>query len=437
MSVTEKVEIYFDLTATGGDFFTLDDPVKGKLDDATYVLGGDVAVDITPYVASYSIDRGRSRELDEIYAGSCVVTLHNYDSRFLPDQFLDIEPLLDEDGNPLLDENGEALYDESYVLPYGVGNVTPGKRITVTTAGIVIFDGLVSSWRTEYDSSLRAAATIIAEDALAALGRRRFNEWTTTAGQSPGARLTAVLDRPEVDWGVNRSIDEGVSTLQADLVTWGSNVLNYCQLVVKSDLGRLFADRRNVLTFRDRHNLVNPTIAARFADDGTGIDFRRATLQVGSDLLFTDVSVDREGGIAQTATSAAAREAYGIRRLDVPGLLLSTDEQSADMSDYLLGIYDEPQPRIDEVEVMLDALDEADQATVATLDLSSVVVARLTPQGQAQIIDKTFVVEGVSHRSDARSTHVVVQRLSPIASAESFVLDNSTLGVLDSGVLAF
>jgi hypothetical protein len=80
---TTKVFIAFDLTASGGSFFALDDPVRGVL-NSSYVLGGDVLVDVTNYVASASISRGKSRELDRFTAGNASVTLHNDDRTFDP-----------------------------------------------------------------------------------------------------------------------------------------------------------------------------------------------------------------------------------------------------------------------------------------------------------------------------------------------------------------
>lgn len=74
-----RVFIAFNLTASGGTYFVLNDTVKGKL-NSTYVLGGDVLVDVTNYVASVSVSRGKSRELDRYTAGNASVTLHN-DSR--------------------------------------------------------------------------------------------------------------------------------------------------------------------------------------------------------------------------------------------------------------------------------------------------------------------------------------------------------------------
>ena len=437
MSVTHQIVVFFDLSADGGDWFTLDSATKGKLDDATYVLAGNTATDITGTVSAFSINRGRARELDEIQAGICSFEVVNYDGEFVPEAF----------------------------IPGGTygSNTIPGKRIQILAAGIVIFDGVIQQWNLTYKADRSVSVSVVAEDSLAQLSRRRFNAWTTTGSQAPGARITAVLDRPEVVWPPNRAIDTGVSTLQSDNVSWGSNVLNYCQLVAASDLGRFFADRTGVLTFRDRHSLVNPTIKAAFTDDGTGIPFESAVLGYGSELLYSDVSVDREGGTAQTSTSTVARDLYGLRRLDVPGLLLDTDAQSAEMADFLLGIYSAPQPRVSALVLALDALTAAQQAQVAALDMADIVSLSWTPRGApgGTLLDETgaaltdeagldlyvvgtsapltasYVVEGVGHDAAVADNHYVTLALSPLVGAEVFVLDDTSLGLLDSGVLAF
>ena len=409
--VAEQVEIYFDLTAVGGDFFTLDDATKGELDGATYTLAGAVATDVSAYVMGYSLNRGRSRELDEIQAGAMTIRLNNYDGRFLPDAFT------------------------GTVGPYGT-NIGPGKRVTVSAAGQAIFDGIIQGWDLSYDSDTSVNVNIMAVDALAQLGRRSFNEWTAVAGQTAGPRLTAILNRSEVAWTPNRVIDAGVSTLQGDLVTHGSNVLNYCQLVVKSDLGRLFASRAGTLTFRDRHALVDASPTLTFDDAGAGIAFISADLEYGDTLLYTDVSVDREGGTAQTVTDDDARDLYGIRRLDVGGLLLDSDDQSLDQASWLNGIYSTPQPRINSLTVDLGSLPTADQAAVCSLDLASVVSVSWTPRGGTAIV-ANYVVEGLAHSADARGSHEVSVQLSPISGGESLILDGNILGILDSGVLAY
>jgi len=61
---TQTIEIGFDLTDSGvGPFFRLDDPIQGVLDNTEFVLGGELFYDVTNYVTSVSITRGKKREL--------------------------------------------------------------------------------------------------------------------------------------------------------------------------------------------------------------------------------------------------------------------------------------------------------------------------------------------------------------------------------------
>jgi len=81
---TELVELGFDLPASVGPFFVLDDPVKGKLDNTSYFLSGVIFFDVTERVRNFSIRRGKSRQLDNYQAGACSVTLSNNDRAFDP-----------------------------------------------------------------------------------------------------------------------------------------------------------------------------------------------------------------------------------------------------------------------------------------------------------------------------------------------------------------
>lgn len=85
MKPTTTVEIAFDLAAAGvDDFFTLNDSVKGELDNTTYKLAGDILTDVTSDVRSVSLRRGRSRQLEQFQAGSCDVVLDNRDRDYDP-----------------------------------------------------------------------------------------------------------------------------------------------------------------------------------------------------------------------------------------------------------------------------------------------------------------------------------------------------------------
>lgn len=409
--VNPTIEVFFDLSASGvDDFLTLDDAVKGQLDDVLYPLAGDLATDVSDACYSLSIGRGRNRETDEIDAGTCTVGLRNYDARWLASTFHSDGPYLDQ--------------------------VDIGKRVRISTAGAVVFDGTIDEWNYQYNVDGSVDAQFTAVDALGSLARQSFTEWTTSGSQTAGPRLEAALSRGEVNFPANRDIDTGSSTLQSDLVTWGSNVLNYLQLVARSEIGRLFASRTGVLTFRDRLSLVNPTIAAEFSDAGDGIPFSAIAPATTSEVLFNRVGVDREGGVLQTANNLASQRKYKIRTLDLPGLLLSSDEQSADMAEFLSGIYSTPQRRIASITILLNALTQVQRAQVARLDLADVVSVRWEPVG-ADPITQVSVVEGVSHDTSVGDVYAVTLNLSPVAQTEIFTLDDAVLGVLDSGVLAF
>jgi hypothetical protein len=448
--VVDLVEVFFDLpAATNPDgLFALNDATYGML--GTGILAGvneddptaptALATDITPYCYSIGVGRGRSRQLDEMQVGTLSVGIRNYDGRFLPWALqLTESVLLDQEGNALLDQAGEALLDQ-FGSVFGEGNISPGRRVRYSIDGVVVFDGLIEDWNFTYSATLEVDADFQAVDALGVLGLKSFTEWTTTDGDSPGERINDVLDRSEVAFPANRDIDDGLATLQDDLVTWGSNVLNYLQLVAQSEVGRLFASRLNTLTFRGRRSLVNPTVKVAFADDAADgtVGFSDATVGYGSELLYTRVQCDRIDGTAQTANDTTKQDRYGVRTLTIGGLLNDSDDQCLGMANYLLGIYKEPQARISSLTVILESLTAEERQGVVALDIGDVVTCRWTPRGWPSEIEQTLVVEGVSHSAMFDSSHAVTLALTPlIGSGSVFVLNDPELGQLGSGVLTF
>jgi hypothetical protein len=277
------IRFFFDLASQGGDFLTLDDPTKGELGSATYVLAGDVGVIVTSSAVAITIDRGRHDPLDEMRTGVATI------------QFLNVE----------------RTFDPFNTAGDYYGNLVPGKKVTIEVDGVSLLVGRVEDWEQDYTVEGDAIATCTVVDGLGALALAQFDAWTSTGGQLTGARITSILNRSEVGYpGGARDIDTGVSTLQADSVTWGSNVANYARLVAKSDLGYLFDSRSGVLTFRDRHANLNEVESQVFTDDFTthpaGVPFHAITTSSTADMLYTSVSVDREGSDAQTSTDAVA-----------------------------------------------------------------------------------------------------------------------------------
>jgi hypothetical protein len=436
---TTTVTAFLELSATGGDFFILDDPTKGELDNATFTLAGVVGLptDITDRVNRVSITRGASSPLFSARtppAARWSVQLNNEDRQF----------------------------DPSY--PFGFyTDVVPGRRVKVVSNDITIVDGQVEDWNFEYSPSGRSIAMIDASDALAALAAIELDGFTATASQLPGARINAVLNRSEVAFTHNRNIDTGIDTLQGDTVADGTNVAAYLQTVARSDYGTFFAARDGRITFKDRHSNVGLT-PVLFDDTGTGIGFQSIELQYGSELLANRVSITRVGGATQTKDDTTSQATYRIRTLSQDGLLLETDGQAEDLAEFLLSVLKQPQLRVTSLTMELAALSQTQQDQVLTLDLTSPVDVEFTPNrknidpGLLLLNDAEFwidssydarsdidvtvrrscVVEGISHTIGAGGTsHVVTLSLGDALFTQVFVLDDAELGVLDDDILAF
>ncbi len=413
-----RVEVFFNQAAldTEGDFV-----ISSSLIEGTDVIAGDVSVDITDYVYAVSTARGRSRELDTIQTGTCRVALRNYDGRFLPEEF-------------------------NAAGPY-VGDVFPGKRVRVSMAAndAAIFTGRVDEWHYSYDVSGEVDAWFEAVDGLGALASASFDDWTTTAADTPGDRINAVLDRPEVDWGPARDIGTGVSTLQSDSITWGSNVLNYCSLVAATDRGFFFASRENQLTFIGRDELaLRATVFADdpadiLADDGTGVAFSGIEIASSSELLFNRVGVDREGGALQTVEAPASQEAYGVRSLQVTGLLNETDDQSLSLAANLLDQYSQPQSRVAAVTVILDSLDPGSTTDVKVPlhDIGDMVKVKWTPVGTSTQVEQLSLVEGKYHQTTVDGLHTVTYALSPADQLAGFIIGDAKYGVISTSKISF
>lgn len=405
-----QVFAYFTLTASGGDFLTLNSTAgKGKLDNAAAILAGDIATDITDDVVRVNIRRGRDSQLfADMPAGRWQVQLNNEERTYDP------------------------LYSAS---PY-VGNILPGKRIRIDACGVTIADGSIEDWNYEYQAGGKSTAYADCADALAQLAAAEFGGWTATASETAGTRITTALDRSEVGYGLARDIGTGISTLQADVVNWGTNVLGYLNLVTQSDLGWLYASRTGVLTFRDRHTNLAADPALCFADDGTDIPYTALQVAYGSEKLYNRVGIERAGGTEQTANDTTSQAKYRVRSLTQSGLLLEDDTQALNMATFLAGAYSEPELRISSLTTELAILTEQEQRAVLSLDITSLVCVTFTPNDVGTAIERNCIVEGITHDITPGS-HVVTLSLGDVDRRSTMRLDDTVFGRLDFNVLAF
>jgi hypothetical protein len=406
-----KVFIAFDLSDSGGSFFTLDDTVRGVL-NAPYILGGDLMVDVTNHVASVSISRGKSNELDRYTAGNASVTLHNDDRSFDP------------------------FYADG---PYFT-QIVPRKEVAIETNGIRQFSGFIDDWDLEYQLGQKSYATVSAVDGFIQLTATQLNEFTNVQENS-GERVLKILNRPEVAWpSGRRNVEEGRRTLQADTVPENTNVLKYLQLIADTEVGQLFISKDGVLVFQDRI-VAPPLVDDLIFSDGTQTVqqpeaqyIRYSDIQVvyGSENLYNRITVTREGGLPQTADSVNSQALYGIQTLSLDGLLLTSDQEAADLAVYLLGVYDEPDLRISSVEVNLHDKTPQQQGELLNIELQDVYKIVFTPNGIGDPFEQYGIVQGI-RETIGIDFHKITYDFGSFRKFP-FILDHPVYGVLGGGL---
>ena len=406
---TTTVEVVFDETPVlSGDAFTLDDTTKGVLNNPFYLLDGHlVFVDVTSDVQQVTVNRGRSRQLDEYRAGSAQITFDN-DSRAY-------DPL----------NTGSAYY------PY----VLPRRYVRIKSNGISIFAGLINQWSIEYQPPQQSIVTASCADAFALLAVQTIDTYTPDV-QLSGARIAEILSRPEVNFvGTSVSIDAGTSTLGAFPITDNTNALGYLHQIERSEQGYLFATKDNTLRFRDSASVVSQTGSVAFADDGTGTcSYMTLDVETGDELLFNRVVASSPAGVEQVVSDSTSIATYDTITLQQTDLLNSTTDEVLAIANLLLAQYKTPEVRYTGITQQLGALGAAAQNALLSLDLTDLATVKRTyAVGSPASVTKYVLVEGITHQITP-TAHKIGYRFGSLQQA-GFILNSGTFGLLDVGSL--
>lgn len=404
---TPEVRIGLDITDESiGSFFTLGDATKGVLGNSTYVLAGTVLFDVTDRVRNITINRGRSRDFADYPAGEVVVTMNNFDRAFDP------------------------LYADS---PF-FGSIVPRRELRISSNGIDLFRGWIEDWNLFYSKDGESLVDAIAADATVILAKQTLAEFTPTE-QLTGARINEVLSKPEVGWAsALRDVDTGQATLGTQVVAENTNALTYMQKVAETEPGSLFVDKTGKVRFIQRNSGYSSTDIVTF-NQSTGIPYDNVQVIYGSELLYNEVQGIREGGGTAIASNTDSQDAYGIRQLDISGLLFSTDDQLLDLVVNYAIQYSEPEYRFESFEVKLQKLNSTDQDAVLGLELGDAVQIAFTPNGISPAIERFLEVIRINHIIDPEE-HIVQLGFRAI-DYPPFVLGDSLFGKLGTGVLAW
>jgi hypothetical protein len=412
-----QVLIGFQTTVGFGQPFLLNDAFYGVLNTTGRgTLGGIQFSDVTTYVQSVFVNRGRSRQLDEFNCGTATLTLWNKTRIFDP------------------------LNQSS---PYWIGGATqqtgvvPRLPIQILANGIPIYTGLITDWDVNYDLGFNDTVQISCADNFTVLSNQQLNEYTPPV-ETTGDRIydisanTGVLAQPEINYQGAVSIDAGVSTLGAYAVDQDTNCLNYLQQINTSEQGYLFMSANGTLTFKSRSSVLNPVAGATFNGDGTGLPFNSLMNQYGDELLYNIVNTQSPAGAVQTTSNATSIAQYQPQSYSLLSLLNSTTTEVAALGNYLLGRYQNPILRFNGLSTQLSGMTEAKQNIALTLDLTSIctVVKNFvvgTPTSESQ----TLIVSGISH-SITPGSHSVTYTFESTDQNAYFTLNDSIFGTLST-----
>lgn len=407
MAVVEKIELGFDLPSSAGSYFTLDDPVKGKLDNVTYILAGVIFYDVTSRVRNYSIQRGKSRQLDTFRAGIASVTFDNSDRAF----------------------------DPTYTASPFYGQIVPKREVRITTNDARQYTGLIDDWNLDYAPQGDSVATIVASDGFAKLANQTLTGGTATA-QLSGARVNAILDSSDVLWPTDaRSIDPGTITLGADVQAVDANVLTYLQTVEQSEGGHLYVDKSGNIVFVDKDGTTPVgTSAITLADDGTGIKYTGMQVVYGSELLYNQI-VTASVSVAGTAIAndLDSQALYGIQTFTRTDLLMANAADVDALAISLTQQYANPEYRFEAVTINLDEITTAEANQVLGMEIGQLCLIKFTPNGIAPAISKYAEVIAIAHNADVRR-HSVTLGFSTLDYVP-LVLDDVVFGKLDTAPL--
>lgn len=390
--------------------FTLDDADLGVLDQ-NYLDGTLLGVDVAEYVMEAAINRGRSDEFETFRAGTFRMRLIDNDRQF--------DPL-----------NTASPY---YDIATGKSGVTPRRKVTVLSGGVEIFTGRITDIDVNYDYQLSTVDITCADD-FVLLANTAIEAAVTPTQELSGARVSYLLDLPEIAYPATRNIDTGTVTLGNYQIAANTNALAYLQRIAESEQGLCFIAGNGDLTFTDRITAAFATIEAVFSDAAghTDISYQGLGVAYGQQFLYNRVQAIREGGTIQTSDDAASQTEYGISTLTFDNLLLADDTQTLALTADLLDAYSEPQFRFDDLVLMVSAMSAPDRATIIGLEIGDVVqITRTFAVGSPSSVTALYAIDRISHQITP-ATHRVTLGLFNTEVVYEFTLDDAIYGVLDS-----
>jgi hypothetical protein len=298
-----------------------------------------------------------------------------------------------------------------------------------------LFSGYVVNYDYNFALGGLDTVTVYCADQFYLLSQTYMNELNVSA-QLSGARITTVLDLPEVAFpALQRSIATGTVNLGHDAsytVPAGTNVLQYItQINETAEFGRVFMSRAGTITFQNRIGTTLSASVADFHDDGTEIKYDGLGISFEANEVINRSVVTNLNGTSSIASNAGSIAEYFIQTSSITNSLLDDATAIATAANYLLNPI--PEPRFTSVETKFLMLTDAQKDTLATVEIGDTINIEKTFQSGAGTtqLAQDLSVEGIEHYLDYSTGHRVLYSTAPTIIVYELILDNATYGTLD------
>ncbi|NBV36969.1 MAG: hypothetical protein EBR94_06845 [Bacteroidetes bacterium] len=410
---TLKCKINF---STGASFgaaaelgaFILDTNVLG---DSTTVI-----VDVSSRVQAAQTRRGRNPLTDVFQTGTASIQIADQNGDFNP-------------------QNPASPY---YTLLQPLRKIQLSAIDPATSIEYFLFSGYITGYNytQSRDTGTVSYTTITAVDGFQLLNLGSVSTVTgAVAGETTGTRIGRILDA--VGWPSGmRDVDTGLTTCQVDPGSTRT-ALSALQTVATTEYGALYMDAAGQVVFQDR-NLTAGSVAGTptvFADDGTGIAYSNLQWVLNDAQIFNEANITATGLAKQTASDATSVANYFLHSYNVTDLLMQTTTEALNYAQAYVASRKDTSIRADSITLDLTTSNYAAGVTAAlNLDYFDPVTIKQA-QPNATTLQKTFQVFGVAHDIRPGQWKTTFTTLEPII--DSFILNNTNYGVLDTNVLSY
>jgi hypothetical protein len=290
---------------------------------------GYVLTDVTQYVRSVNVKRGRSTIQDKFTAGQMSVTF----------------------------DNRARVFDPNYTSSPIYGAVKPRRRIIFTIAtdnypeGIQLFTGTIDSWSFNYDVSTDSTATVSASDGFTILSNQNIT-LTAPVSETSDVRFSRVLTDSSVNWPPEISGSIGAA-FTIGTASYSGDALSYLQQLADSERGYLTVDGYGNLVFFGWNWFVSQPVFSYFGPSGgTAIPFTAIETTYDTDQFYNYVTVTGYPGTV-TNQSVSSQNEYGISYGEFPVLQAGT-AQMAWVATHMIQKFSDPRFRVTNLTVSLD-----------------------------------------------------------------------------------